>query len=93
MHNRTHSQPASQQATPGEVEGGPRAWIYHDVPPNEVRAAKTNGTSVTAPCGWTFTPMTPPTRPTAAGPQLAVALKRCPTCQDIAAATSNGGAS
>ncbi|MGP5731232.1 hypothetical protein [Arthrobacter rhombi] len=66
------------------AEDDPKAWIYHDVPAAEGRAAKSTGTPVTAPCGWTFTPMTPPTRPTSAGRKVAVQLQRCPVCRTIA---------
>lgn len=62
------------------------AWIYHDVAPSWVGQAKLHGLTVTAPCGYTFKPRTPPSikSPSAPGGSvMTVRLDKCPMCADL----------
>lgn len=56
-------------------------WIYHDVNPEWVSQAKAHGLTVTAPCGFTFKPRTPPHIDSPAAPSGAVVTVRMVKCR------------
>lgn len=58
-------------------------WTYHALSPELVEQAKLHGLTVTAPCGYTFQPRTPPAidAPAAPGGALfTVRMEKCPDC-------------